>query len=44
MQKPILGVVLGYIAMMILFFAVFTALYLLLGADRVFGPATAPIK
>jgi len=44
MLKPILGVVLSFVAMMIFFFALFTALYLALGAERVFQPGTFKIS
>jgi hypothetical protein len=40
MGKSILAVVISYIAMMVVFFAVFTGLYLVLGAERVFEPGT----
>ena len=40
MGKSIIAVVISYIAMMVAFFAVFTALYLALGAERVFEPGT----
>ena len=43
MAKSILGVVVGYIAMMIFLFAVLTMLYLALGADRVFQHGTFQI-
>lgn len=38
MLKAILAVVVGYIVMAILAFAIFTCAYLALGADRVFEP------
>ena len=40
MAKSILAVVASYIAMMLVFFTVFTGLYLLLGAERVFEAGT----
>ena len=38
MLKSILGVIVGYIVMMIVAFAIFTCAYLGLGVDRVFEP------
>jgi hypothetical protein len=43
MGKSIAAVVISYIAMMLAFFAVFTALYFALGAERVFEPGTFKI-
>lgn len=40
MGKSIAAVVISYIAMMVTVFAVFTALYLALGPERVFEPGT----
>ena len=40
MGKSIIAVVISYIAMMVVFFVVFAALYLALGAERVFEPGT----
>lgn len=40
MGKSIAAVVISYIAMMVAMFALFTALYLALGAERVFEPGT----
>lgn len=44
MIKAILGIVLGYLAFTLFFFAVFTGLYLVLGAERVFQPGTFQIS
>ena len=44
MIKAILGIVVGYVALMIFFFVVFTGLYLVLGAERVFQPGTFQIS
>lgn len=44
MLKTIGGIVLGYIALTILFFGVFTGLYLALGPERVFQPGTFQIS
>lgn len=40
MLRSILAVIVSYVAMFILLFAAFTAVYLALGADRVFEPNT----
>jgi hypothetical protein len=40
MLRSVLAVIVSYIAMFILYFAVFTAAYLALGTDRVFEPNT----
>jgi hypothetical protein len=44
MVKTVLGVVGSFVAMMVFFFALFTALYLMLGAERVFEPGTFQIS
>lgn len=44
MLKAIGGIVLGYIALMVFFFGVFTGLYLALGPERVFQPGTFQIS
>lgn len=44
MLKSILAVVVSYIVMMIVFFAIFTGLYLVLGAEKVFEPGTFKIS
>ncbi len=43
-MKAIGGIVLGYIALMIFFFGLFTGLYLALGPERVFQPGTFQIS
>ena len=40
MLKTILAVIVGYVAMAVVVFAVFTALYAAMGADRAFQPGT----
>jgi hypothetical protein len=40
MLKSIIGVIVGYLVMMLVAFAAYTAAYLGLGADRAFEPAT----
>lgn len=40
MGRSILAVVAGYVAIFVLIFATFTALYLAIGADRAFRPGT----
>jgi len=44
MVRAGLGVVGSFLAMLVFFFAVFTALYLMLGAERVFEPGTFKIS
>lgn len=43
MLKSILGVILGYVALMVFLFMLLTVLYLALGAERVFQPGTLQI-
>ena len=44
MIRSIAGVVLGYIAMFVLVFALFSAAYLLLGAERAFLPGSYQVS
>lgn len=44
MLKPILAVVAGYAAMFVFYFAVFTGVYLALGAERAFKPDSYEIS
>ena len=40
MIRTILGVIIGYLVMVVIVFCTFTASYLLLGADRTFQPGS----
>jgi hypothetical protein len=40
MIRGILGVIIGYVAMVVIVFCTFTASYLLMGVDRTFQPGT----